>query len=85
MEDVISVIDSSTGLEKDYEILYTFSSNLFNHDYIVMYEKDYQEEDVELHIVIFKDNELYSIEDEKEWDYAYNAVQSFLKNKENNS
>ena len=31
-----------------------------------MYEKDYNEDEVELHIVIFKDEQLYSIEDEKE-------------------
>ncbi len=80
-EQVIKVTDSSTGIEKDYEILYTFSSNIYNHDYIVMYEKDYSEDEVELHIVIFKDEQLYSIEDEKEWDYAYNAVNEFLHKK----
>ena len=77
-EQVIKVTDSVTGIEKDYEILYTFNSNIYNHDYIVMYEKDYTGDEVELHIVIFKDEQLYSIEDEKEWDYVSEAVNTFL-------
>jgi uncharacterized protein YrzB (UPF0473 family) len=43
-----------------------------------MYEKDYTGDEVELHIVIFKDEQLYSIEDEKEWDYVTEAVNTFL-------
>ena len=75
---IIKVTDSATGEEKDYEVLYTFNSNIYNHDYIVMYEKDYNEDEVELHIVIFKDDQLYSIDDEKEWDYVTEAVNTFL-------
>lgn len=81
---IISVTDSNTGIEKDYEILYTFSSDHYDHDYIVMYEKDYNGDEVELHIVIFNDNELYSIDDEDEWNYAYEQVQLFLNSSKEN-
>ena len=81
MSEIIVIKDSSTDLEKEWVILTSFESEIYKHEYLVVYDETNIDEngDVELEILIYKDENLFYIEDDDEYDHAQQLLEEFFK------
>lgn len=81
MSEIIVIKDSSTDLEKEWVILTSFESEIYKHEYLVVYDETNIDEngDVELEILIYEDENLFYIEDDDEYDHAQQLLEEFFK------
>ena len=80
----ITIVDEN-GNEALYEILFTFESEDYGKNYVILYPAGaIDDEDVELQAYSFTEGEdgqsgeLLPIEDEKEWDMVEEVLNTFL-------
>ncbi len=81
MSEIIVIKDSSTDLEKEWVILTSFESEIYKHEYLVVYDETNIDEngDVELEILIYENENLFYIEDDDEYDHAQQLLEEFFK------
>lgn len=87
----ITLIDES-GDEALYEVLFTFHSDEYNKDYILLVPEGIEDdEEVDIQAYIFNpdengdatEEELVQIEDDKEWDMVEEVLNTFLEDDSN--
>lgn len=80
MEDKI-YITTEDGEEIEMEIIFTFSNEELNKNYVVYLNPD--DEEGEVFVSIYdEDNNLFPIEDEEEWDFVKEVYESYLNEDE---
>lgn len=84
MSDIIIIKDSQTDLEKEWVILTSFESEIYKHEYLVVYDETEIDEngDVDLEILIYEDENLFYIEDDDEFDHAQQLLEEFFEKQE---
>ncbi len=89
-QDVITLTDEN-GNEALYEVLFTFHSNEYDNNYIVLYPAGTSEdEEVEMLAYIYDpsktndetEGELIPIEDEEEWEMVEEKLTQYLEENE---
>lgn len=87
----VTLIDES-GDEALYEVLFTFHSDEYNKDYILLVPEGIEDdEEVDIQAYIFNpdengdatEEELIQIEDDKEWDMVEEVLNTFLEDDSN--
>lgn len=89
-ENYITIIDEEGG-EQLYEILFTFESQDFNKEYVLVFpvspereDEDDEEEDIELLAFSYTEDadgesgQLHNIETDEEWDMIEEVLNTFL-------
>lgn len=84
MGDIIVIKDSQTDLEKEWVILTSLESDVYSHEYLVVYDEDDIDEngDVELVILIYENENLFYIEDDNEEEHAQSLLEEFFNNQD---
>ncbi len=84
MKDIIVIRDSNTDFSKEWVILTSFESELYKHEYIVVYDENAVDDngDVELEIFIYENENVYYIEDDEELDHVYELLEDFFEKQE---
>ncbi len=84
MKDIIVIRDSNTDFSKEWVILTSFESELYKHEYIVVYDENAVDDngDVELEIFIYENENVYYIEDDEELDHVYELLEDFFEKHE---
>ncbi|HEY4399771.1 MAG TPA: DUF1292 domain-containing protein [Lactobacillaceae bacterium] len=90
-EQYITLVDED-GSEALYSVLFTFHSDDYDKDYILLYPAGVEEdEEVDIQAFIFNPDEdgeavegdLQPIEDDKEWDMVEEVLNTFLEDDNN--